>query len=295
MTNTGGMLSWPCALFQTRSRTGRRAFLDSPRPGGRDRRDVRAIDGIRVDLPRPDRGVLAPQRPRVPLRYRSSRPEICVRANDPFDPRPRAPSRRRRGGRAAEERGRAERRRARVVVVQPRRRHAERPRVAPARRSRRREQRHDLGRGRLPRRSRALGASARRGELHRGSRRAELHLSYVSTHCAGTTTPRPFRRRRTTRPTGIHAGGPAGRPRGVAARRVGADVFLGWPLRHPDAGTDTTWSSSSAAARTSPTPTPPTTRPAPHECEVTIRLRAGGLIVASMYVDTREWLPTRCA
>lgn len=34
-------------------------------------------------------------------------------------------------------------------------------------------------------------------------------------------------------------------------------------------------------------------RPAPHECEVTIRLRAGGLIVASMYVDTREWLPTR--
>ena len=74
-----GVLSWPCALliFQTRSRTGRRAFADSPRPGGPDRRDVRGIDGIRVNLPRPDRGAFAPPRPRVPRRYRSSRPEIA--------------------------------------------------------------------------------------------------------------------------------------------------------------------------------------------------------------------------
>ena len=216
-----GVLSWLCALliFQTRSRTGRRAFADSPRPGGPDRRDVRGIDGIRVNLPRPDRGAFAPPRPRVPRRYRSSRPEIRVRPNDPFGPRLRASSRRRRGGRAAEERGRAERRRARVVVAQPRRRHAERPRVAPARRSRRREQRHDLGPRRLSRRSRALGASARRGELRRGSRRAGplLRLHALRRRGRGVGDG----------PHRVHAGGPAGRPRGVAARRVGADGMVG--------------------------------------------------------------------
>ena len=32
---------------------------------------------------------------------------------------------------------------------------------------------------------------------------------------------------------------------------------------------------------------------ASEECEVTVRVRAGGLIVASMYVDTNTWLPRR--
>ena len=104
-------------------------------------------------------------------------------------------------------------------------------------------------------------------------------LSYVSTHCAGADEVWETDHTGYTQVVQLDD---------HEASLLAAWARTGW-WAHPDAKHDVELELGGAAGDAADDEA----RPAPHECEVTIRLRAGGLIVASMYVDTREWLPTR--
>ena len=105
-------------------------------------------------------------------------------------------------------------------------------------------------------------------------------LSYVSTHCAGADEVWETDHTGYTQVVQLDD---------HEASLLAAWARTGW-WAHPDAKHDVELELGGGAAGDA---ADDEARPAPHECEVTIRLRAGGLIVASMYVDTREWLPTR--
>ena len=178
-----------------------------------------------------------------------------------------------RGRRAPRDRGCAERRRA-ARAASPRDGDGERAAIAPAGRSIRREHRNDLGNRRLPRGSRQVGAATRPRQLHRRGRRTR---PLVRVHAL----------RRRGRGVGdgphrVHPGGTAGRPRSIL---LAAWARTGW-WANPAAVTDVELS----LARTDDADAG---FDASEECEVTVRVRAGGLIVASMYVDTNTWLPRR--
>ena len=106
-------------------------------------------------------------------------------------------------------------------------------------------------------------------------------LSYVSTHCAGADEVWETDHTGYTQVVQLDD---------HEASLLAAWARTGW-WAHPDAEHDVELELGGAGAGAAADGDD--ARPAPHECEVTIRLRAGGLIVASMYVDTREWLPTR--
>ena len=107
-------------------------------------------------------------------------------------------------------------------------------------------------------------------------------LSYVSTHCAGADEVWETDHTGYTQVVQLDD---------HEASLLAAWARTGW-WAHPDAEQDVELELGGGADVTD-ADAADDALPAPHECEVTIRLRAGGLIVASMYVDTREWLPTR--